>query len=79
MPVSRTMWKLSRSRWPTVAFTLNGMMNYMVPPVSWRSFVHEIRDYLLSEIGIPENSALDCVLAVQHALLPSPVAVFPIG
>jgi len=52
-------------------------MNYMVPPVSWRSFVDEIRDYLLSEIGISESSALDCVLAVQHALLPSRDRRFP--
>jgi radical SAM superfamily enzyme YgiQ (UPF0313 family) len=65
------------SRWPTIAFTLNGMMNYMVPPVSWQSFVDEIGDYLVNEIGIPQSSALDCVLAVQHALLPSPDRSFP--
>jgi radical SAM superfamily enzyme YgiQ (UPF0313 family) len=65
------------SRWPTISFALNGMMNYMVPPVSWRSFVDEIRDYLTTEIGIPAGSALDCVLAVQHALLPSPDRSFP--
>jgi radical SAM superfamily enzyme YgiQ (UPF0313 family) len=65
------------SRWPTIAFTLSGMLNYMVPPVSWRVFVDEIRDYLVSEIGISEGSALDCVLAVQHALLPSPDRRFP--
>jgi hypothetical protein len=53
------------------------MMNYMVPPVSWRSFIDEIRDYLVHEIGIPPTSALDCVLAVQHALLPSPDRTFP--
>ena len=65
------------SRWPTIAFTLNGMMSYMVPPAGWRTFIDEIRDYLVTEIGIPESSALDCVLAVQHALLPSPDRSFP--
>jgi radical SAM superfamily enzyme YgiQ (UPF0313 family) len=65
------------SRWPTLAFALNGMMNYMVPPVTWRAFIDELRNYLTTQAGIPPTSALDCVLAVQHALLPAPDRSFP--
>ena len=67
----------SPNRWPTIAFTFETMIEYMIPPSSWRFFMDEIRDYLTIEIGIPDNGALDCVVAVQHALLPARDREFP--
>ena len=65
------------SRWPTVRFTFDTVSRYMVPPVSWTFFIEELRSYLVDELGIADDSSLDTVLAVQHALLPARDRVFP--
>ena len=65
------------ARWPTIAFTFDTVIDYMIPPVSWRFFVDEVRDYLTTEVGLVDNDALDCVVAVQHALLPARDREFP--
>jgi hypothetical protein len=49
----------------------------MVPPVSWGAFLEEIRRWLVSVEGIVDDDALDTVLAVQLALLPSRDRTFP--
>ncbi len=50
----------------------------MVPPVSWRFFLDEIQRWLVTVEGIADDSALDTVLAVQHALLPARDRTFPL-
>jgi len=50
----------------------------MVPPVSWKFFLDEIRRWLVTVEKIPDDSALDTVLAVQHALLPARDRHFPL-
>ena len=66
-----------RSRWPAIAFTFESLGDHLVAPSSWRFFIDEIRDYLVSVLGIADDTALDTVLAVQHALLPSRDREFP--
>jgi len=66
-----------RTAWPTIRFTFDTITAYMIPPVSWRFFIDELREYLTRELGIAEDAALDTALRVQHALLPARDRVFP--
>jgi radical SAM superfamily enzyme YgiQ (UPF0313 family) len=63
--------------WPYTAIVLRVLPHAMVPPVSWRLFLDEIRRWLVQREGIADDSALDTVLAVQHALLPARDRIFP--
>lgn len=64
-------------RWPHLALVLAAVPDVMVPPVSWAYFVDEVRRYLVGPVGLAADSALEAVLAVQHALLPSAGRAFP--
>jgi len=64
--------------WPYLALTLNAIPDAMVPPVSWGLFIADLRRYLTSAVGLSHGSGLETVLAVQHALLPTPGRSFPI-
>lgn len=65
-------------RWPYTAVALRVLPHAMVPPVSWRFFLDEVRGWLVGDEGIADDGALRTVLAVQHALLPSRDRVFPV-
>ena len=65
-------------RWPLTMLTLQVLPELMVPPVSWRLLLDEVRDYLVEQIGLADDDALDTVMAVQHALLPARDRSFPI-
>jgi hypothetical protein len=65
-------------RWPIIAMTLGVLPEMTVPPVSWTLFLDEIRRYLIEVVGLADDSALDTVLAVQHALLPARDRTFPL-
>ena len=58
-------------RWPLTMLALQVLPELMVPPVSWRLLLDEVRDYLVEQIGLADDDALDTVMAVQHALLPA--------
>jgi radical SAM superfamily enzyme YgiQ (UPF0313 family) len=64
-------------RWPFIALTVRGVPRYMAPPISWRFFFDELRRFLVEEMGVCDDSALDTVLAVQHALVPSADRSYP--
>jgi hypothetical protein len=66
-----------RSRWPAAAFMFERVPSLMVPPVSWRLFVDEVRTYLTEDLGLAADPALETVLAVQHGLLPARGRCFP--
>jgi hypothetical protein len=70
--------RASPDRWPTLDFMLGTMTEYMVPPGSWQFFIDEIARYLVTELGIADDSALRTVLAVQHALLPARDRQYPV-
>ena len=65
-------------QWPFTAIILKVLPHAMVPPVSWRFFLDEIHRWLVDVEGIPDDSALETVLAVQHALLPARDRTFPL-
>jgi hypothetical protein len=44
----------------------------------WSLFIGEVRRDVTERVGVPDDSALETVMAVQHALLPSPGRRFPI-
>jgi hypothetical protein len=64
--------------WPAFSVTLRVLPDLMVPPVTWRWMIDELRRYLVENVGIADDSALDTVLAVQHALLPARERQFPL-
>lgn len=66
-----------RSRWPSLACLLDLVVDYMVPPVSWALVMMDLRDYLVTIHGVEDGSALDTVLAVQLALIPSRERAYP--
>ncbi len=65
-------------RWPLSTITVQILPELMVPPVSWRLFLDEIRRYLVEQVGLVDDDALDTVMAVQHALMPARGRSFPV-
>jgi hypothetical protein len=65
-------------RWPAMSVTLRVLPHMMVPPVSWRHYVDEVRSYLIEVLGVADDTALETVMAVQHALLPARDRTFPL-
>ncbi len=51
----------------------------MTPPVSWKFFMDELRYILVEEFGISNDDALDTVLTVQLAHIPSKGRKFPLN
>jgi len=68
---------LDSGDWPLLRFTFEVATEYMIPPVSWRLVIDELHRYLIDRLAIPDDDALETVLRVQHALLPSRDRVFP--
>lgn len=73
----RTATDADPHRWPALTMTLRAVPNVMLPPVSWKLLIDEVRTLLVEVLGVPDDSALDTVLAVQHALLPARNRTFP--
>lgn len=63
--------------WPVMATVLKTLEGYMAPPGSWGLFIEEVRRYVVNNLGIPDDSGLRTILAVQHAHLPAPGRQFP--
>ena len=74
----RQVARTEPERWPNIALTVRGVPRYMAPPVSWRFFFDELREFLVDEVGVSDDSALDTVLTAQHALLPACGRRFPV-
>jgi hypothetical protein len=64
--------------WPAIAYTFESVPKLMAPPASWRLFIDEVHTYLVGRLGLSDDSALETVLAVQHALLPAVDRTFPV-
>lgn len=64
-------------KWPVMADILSTLESYMAPPGSWAHYLDEVRRFLVDFMQMPEDSALDTTLAVQHAHLPAADRVFP--
>src|SRR5690606_33784313 len=48
-----------------------------VPPVGWTNVYADVRRFVTAELRVPNSSALDCVLTLQHALMPRCGREFP--
>jgi hypothetical protein len=70
--------QVSPNEWPIVNTTLGILESYMAPPGSWGLFVEEMRRYVVSRLGIADDSALRTALDVQLAHLPAPARQFPV-
>jgi radical SAM superfamily enzyme YgiQ (UPF0313 family) len=64
-------------RWPLLGFAVSDLARFMVPPVSWKMLLGEVRRYLVDDLGIADDDALDTVLEVQAMLLPTRGRTFP--
>lgn len=67
----------SPERWPLLTFTIDDLFRYMVPPISWQLLLGEVRGYVVEELGIADDDALDTVIEAQRALLPTRGREFP--
>lgn len=65
-------------KWPLLHTLVNHGHDLMAPPYSWALVYAELRDFLIKECGIPDDSALDTILTAQHALLPAHGRSFPL-
>jgi radical SAM superfamily enzyme YgiQ (UPF0313 family) len=66
------------SGYPMIRFVFETITEYMIPPVSWAFFIAELRTYLVRELGIADDRALDTVMRVQHALIPARERAYPL-
>ncbi len=46
-------------QWPATAVTLKILPDLMVPPVTWRWMIDEVRRYLIDRVGLADDCALD--------------------
>jgi hypothetical protein len=65
-------------RWPFLAFATRAVPDFMAPPVSWRLFYDEVRAYVVEQLGVLDDGALDTVMEVQHGLMPARGRTFPV-
>ena len=61
----------NENTWPILNTLVNSVCNMMAPPYSWALMIDELRSFMVSCLGIPDDSALDAVMRTQHALLPA--------
>jgi radical SAM superfamily enzyme YgiQ (UPF0313 family) len=64
--------------WPATVTALRLLEAFMAPPGSWGLFIDEIRRYLTTELGLPDDSALETALTVQLGHLPAVDRAFPV-
>lgn len=63
--------------WPLLNVLINQVQHLMAPPYSWALLFAELREFLVQECGVPDDSALDVILSAQRAVLPSHDRSFP--
>jgi hypothetical protein len=64
-------------RYPLLAFHLLGGRRHLTVPLSWHAVVSEAAAIVRDHLGVPGDDALDTVVRLQAALLPSPGRRFP--
>lgn len=63
--------------WPLLHTLVNYGHDLMAPPYSWALVFAELRRFLVKECVVPDDSALDAVLAAQHAIMPAYGRAYP--
>ena len=64
-------------RWPALYALAVFGPSMMTAPVSWALVMDDLRDFIVSQYGIADDSALEAILRAQHALLPNHGRHFP--
>ena len=67
----------AEAKWPLLNTLVTWGQYMMMPIYSWRLLIDELRLFLIQELAVPNDSALDAILQAQHALLPAHGRVFP--
>lgn len=57
--------------WPVLNTLINSGGQLMAAPYSWGLMIDELHRFLVQELDIADDSALDAILRAQHALLPA--------
>ncbi|MEZ5503561.1 MAG: hypothetical protein R3E50_13220 [Halioglobus sp.] len=65
------------ARWPLLNTLVTWGQHMMSPVYSWALVIAELRQFLVQECAVPDDSALDAILAAQHALMPAHGRVYP--
>ena len=63
--------------WPMLNILVNYGHDLMAAPYSWALVYAELRKFLIKECGLADDSGLDAVLTVQHAIMPTHGRQFP--
>lgn len=78
------VYRMARSRtderpgeWPILEALVVHGATLMTAPFSWSLMLADLRRFLVSEAGVPDDSALDAMIRTQLALLPSRDRKFP--
>jgi hypothetical protein len=64
-------------RYPVMHLLVNLGSSMMAPPFSWGLLFGELRRYLVHDLGLADDGALESVVRVQHALLPAHGRAWP--
>jgi radical SAM superfamily enzyme YgiQ (UPF0313 family) len=73
----RVTSRRSPETWPAIAVTMLAGPELMVPPGSWRDLLDEVHRFVVTEMGVIDDSGLAAILAAQHALLPARDRTYP--
>lgn len=71
-------WILGRYRAELERALASLIMGDLDAPSSWEEFFAELRDFLVRELGVVNDSALETALAVQAAVLPREEGAYPL-
>ncbi|CAA0121725.1 Hopanoid C-3 methylase [Halioglobus japonicus] len=63
--------------WPMLNTLVNYGHDLMAPAYSWALVFKELRNFLIKKCEVQDDTALQSILAAQHALLPAHGRVFP--
>ena len=75
----RTTATADPQRWPWLSYLASIVPDTLSPPPSWRFITDELRVFLVDELGLPDDDALDSAIRVQHAMLPEQGRSFPVA
>ena len=64
-------------RYPHLTWLTNYFDLHPTAPTGWTAVYHDLQQHLTHEHGIQPDTALDTVLTLQHALMPTPGRTFP--
>lgn len=66
-----------QAQWPLLSTLISWGPHLMGPVYSWKLLLDELREFVVEQCGVPDNSVLDAILKAQHALLPAHDREFP--